>query len=206
MPLIRHTPVEEGLLALWRLEESTGQLLSGWSLSPAEQAFYETITHPRRRNEWLAARRMIRQVLGPDASTDYDEKGRPVLVGRPGHISLSHSDETVALYYSSEPCGVDIERCTRRFDRASERYVSPAERNLPGADDNRFLPSMWCLKEAAYKWACTPGLDFIRDIRVEAHDLSAGTARIQLSDGRTILLRYEFFDGHCLAWTLPTIP
>jgi phosphopantetheinyl transferase len=197
MPLLSNTPAGGGSLSLWRLEEGVESLLSGWVLSPAERAFYETITHPRRQCEWLAARRMIREILGPEVSTAYDIEGRPVLVGHRGHIGISHSDKIVALYHAPEPCGVDVERCDRPFERTAARYATSDERALPGVS----LSLIWCLKEAAYKYACTPGLDFLHDIRVETLDPHARTARIRLRDERTIPLCFAFFDGYCLAWT-----
>lgn len=197
MALLEIRTIGEARLALWRLDESVGALLEGLSLSPAEQAYDGRIAHPRRRREWLAARRLLRAVLGPEVSTDYDPAGRPVLVGGGGHLSFSHTDELVALYHAPEPCGVDIERCDRPFERAAPRFASADERALPGAS----LPLIWCLKEAAYKYAHIPGLDFLRDLRVEALDPSG--ARVALGGGRTVALGCEFFAGHCLAWTLP---
>jgi len=203
MPILFKRPVGDGFLAVWRREESTEQLLSGIVLSPAEQASYRQIApYPKRRKEWLTWHRMIRDFLGPEVHADYDAEGRPVLIGHEGHISISHSNDFVVLYYSTGVCGVDIENCGRRFERVSDRYISPEEWMLPGASrNNRFQALMWCLKETAYKYARTQGLDFIRDIRITHIDIHASWTEVRIRGQEPLRLKYEFIQDHCLAYT-----
>ena len=194
----------DGFLAVWRRDESTEQLLSGLVLSPAEQAYYDTIAgHPRRRKEWLTWHMMVREFLGEDVYTDYGPQGEPVLCGHPGAISVSHSADFVVLYYQPERCGVDIEDCGRRFDQAAARYITEEEWQLPGANgNNRFQALMWCLKETAYKYAGRSGLDLLHDIRVTRIVPEHSEALAEIA-GRIILrMRYEFLHDHCLTYTL----
>ena len=204
MPLVNKRPIGEGFLAVWYRDESTAQLLERLILSSREKSYYDKIAgQPRRRKEWLTWHVMVREFLGEDIRTDYDERKNPLLINHPGHISVSHSNDVVALYYQPARCGVDIEDCGRRFERVSERYISPEEWQLPGASrTNRFQALMWCLKEAAYKYAGQPGLDFLEGIRVTHIDIHASEAAILLSGEQKITLKYEFLQGHCLAYTI----
>lgn len=205
MPLVCKQPVGEGFVAVWRREESTAQLLDGLTLSESEQAHYEKIKNsPKRRKEWLTWRRMLRELLGADVWADYDAQGAPVLMNHRGYISVSHSQDYVALCWQPETrCGVDIEDCERNFERVAERYIATEEWLLPGASrTNRFQALVWCAKETAYKFAAQPGLDLIRDICITDIDTHQNQLRIALPARPEIALRYQFLHGQCLVYTL----
>lgn len=89
------------------------------------------------------------------------------------HISVSHCRDKVAVMLSLRPCGIDIEQLARDFGRVSTRYITPDERALCRSEE--FEAVAWCAKEALYKLAQIEGLDFRRDIIIEAIDLAAGT-------------------------------
>lgn len=203
MPLIRKTEIGDGFLALWELEESAAELLGGLVLSADEQAYYERISAEHRRREWLAWHRMIRELVGEEVTADYDAAGAPVLTGDEGMISVSHSGPWVALYYRQRPCGVDIERLDRRFDRVAARYISPGEWALQGAEsDERFRALMWSTKEAVYKYAGARGLGFLDHIRVTALDTTHALVSVSLRGEPPFPLRYEIRNGYCLVYTL----
>jgi hypothetical protein len=79
---------------------------------------------PERRRRWIAGRLAVRQLLGPAARVVSDERGAPVLVGIPGHVSLSYDGPWIAVGYAAAPIGVDL--CLRehrpRLARALLRF------------------------------------------------------------------------------------
>lgn len=110
----------------------------------------------------------------------YTPQGAPVLArgivigdSHYTHISVSHCRDKVAVMLSLRPCGIDIEQLARDFGRVSTRYITPDERALCQCEE--FEAIAWCAKEALYKLAQIEGLDFRRDIVIEAIDLAAGT-------------------------------
>lgn len=110
----------------------------------------------------------------------YTPQGAPVLArgivigdSHYTHISVSHCRDKVAVMLSLRPCGIDIEQLARDFGRVSTRYITPDERALCQCEE--FEAVAWCAKEALYKLAQIEGLDFRRDIIIEAIDLAAGT-------------------------------
>ena len=110
----------------------------------------------------------------------YTAQGAPVLArgivigdSHYTHISVSHCRDKVAVMLSLRPCGIDIEQLARDFGRVSTRYITPDERALCQCEE--FEAIAWCAKEALYKLAQIEGLDFRRDIIIEAIDLAAGT-------------------------------
>lgn len=128
---------------------------------------------PKRRQEVLSWRAMVRRELGADIYISYDITGTPAVAG--AHISVAHSRDMVAVCISDRRCGVDIEPESRDCSRAAVRYMSPDERQL---SDSVLLPVVvWCAKEAMYKFAGREGVDFLRDICITEVDFAAGTVR-----------------------------
>jgi len=203
MPLIRKTEIGDGFLALWELEESADELLAALELSAHERDYYDRISADHRRREWLAWHLMIRELIGPEVSADYDAAGAPVLVGAPGVVSVSHSGPWVVLYYRRTSCGVDIERLDRRFDRVAGRYITDTERALQGGEsDERFRALVWSTKEAVYKYAGARGLGFLDHIRMTALDPAHALVSVSLRGEPSFPLRYEIRNGYCLVYTL----
>ncbi len=193
-----------GRLALWRITESEEQLCA--LVTAADAASCERMLSPARRLERLAWRALLRELHPGAGEVYYKEGGEPLAEGLPGHIGVSHCAGYAALMWSKAPCAVDIEPLARDFSRAAARYISPQERALPAAADPHFAAIAWCAKEAAYKLAATPGLDFLADIRITAATLPTGektpgtlsvTVRGEALPAFGVLLR----EGLCLVFT-----
>ena len=130
--------------------------------SPADFARWAEFQPGPRRTAFLAARMALGAAL--DGSTYgirdlcYDER-RPVLPK--GHVSLSHGGQwAVAAFHALLPVGVDVEGPRAQIDRVIARVASEHE---VSRFDARFL---WGAKEAVYKAAGQPGLDWRRGIEV----------------------------------------
>ena len=124
----------------------------------------EGITASSRRAARLAWRALLRSMLLPTTvEVSYLSNGKPeIRNSQYRHISVSHSRDYVAVALSQEPCGVDVERIDRNFERVKSRYMTAAEALL--SDDARWSAVVWCAKEALYKYAGREGVDFLRDI------------------------------------------
>lgn len=150
-----------------------------------------------RRCEWLAWRAVVRQRLGQQTVISYDTQGAP-MVSR-GHIGVSHTRGWVAVVWSPEPCSVDIEPASRDVSRTAPRFVSDEERALADSADPRFPVSVWCAKEAAYKLARTPGLDFLKDIRITSSDIANDRMQASIRGGEPLTVELIFRDGLTVA-------
>jgi phosphopantetheinyl transferase len=133
--------------------------------------------------------------LERDIAISYDSSGAPV-VGK-GYIGVSHTRGWVAVVWSPEACAVDIELAARNISHSTtSRFISSEERSLADSSNPLFPASVWCAKEAAYKYARTPGLDFLEDIRITTSDLSAG--RMSVSICKNTPLEVELIRGNGL--------
>ena len=150
MPLIYRSELPNGLIVLWKIDESETELRS--LCTPQERIYAsERLTTGNRPN------------------------GAPVLKSGE-YIGVSHTKGYAAVIIAKTPCAVDIELRNRNFLKAAPKYLSPDERQRFGTEGD--LPGkIWCAKETLYKWARIPETDFLRDIRIDAVDPVYGTLR-----------------------------
>ncbi|MDE6160264.1 MAG: 4'-phosphopantetheinyl transferase superfamily protein [Muribaculaceae bacterium] len=119
----------------------------------------------RREAERAAVERLLAAALPGGYHLTHNADGAPVLEGGP-HISISHSrTHAVVALCAEAPVGVDIETPRAQLARVAPRVLSAQEVEAYGATTEGLLQA-WTLKEAIYKAALTPGLDFRRDIRL----------------------------------------
>ena len=102
---------------------------------------------------------------------------------------MSHCADCVALLLSDKPCGVDVERVERNFERVARKYISDAEREGLPVDSPLKMAAVWCAKEALYKMMSREGVDFLRDIELLRLDVEAGEIEARLLDEQLVQLR-----------------
>lgn len=115
--------------------------------------------------ERRAVRRLVDHAFGCEAQIGHLPSGAPYIIGSDISISLSHSRSHAAIALSpSHTVGVDVEEQRPQLARVAPRVLSDDE--LAQYSSPELLLRAWTLKEALYKAALTPGLDFRRDIRL----------------------------------------
>jgi 4'-phosphopantetheinyl transferase EntD len=119
-----------------------------------------------REAERGAVMRILRHVFGEGVELDHEERGAPIVRadGFSGYVSITHCRSYAAVAVdSSAAVGLDIEEPRKQLANVAPRVLSPSELAIYGARYSGLLQA-WTLKEALYKAALTPGLDFRRDI------------------------------------------
>lgn len=111
---------------------------------------------------------------------DHFPSGAPYIEGSSERISVTHTDgllavatlpptpeATLAEYAPRTAMGIDAERADRdQVLRLRERFLSPRELEMIKSDDLEANITAWTAKEALYKAALTPGLDFREGIHI----------------------------------------
>ena len=137
----------------------------------------------REGKVWLE---MARQVYCENGRESYREighfhNGAPFLYGEQSRISITHCPGLLAVatlpstpevelsgFTRRAALGIDAERADREQTlRIRGKFLSDAELAMIPADDVSMNVLAWTVKEAAYKAALHPGLDFRRDIRIK---------------------------------------
>lgn len=166
----------------------------------------EGISSQSRRTERLAWRLLLRSVL-PTAQIEYLSSGKPEIKNNQyNHISVSHCQDFVAVAIATKPCGIDVERYDRNFERVKSRYMTAEEQSLSA--DEHWAAVVWCAKEAMYKMAGCEGVDFKRDMQIISAEPPVGFVRSRwhlvahLFSERVELQGIPIDDDHILVFTL----
>ena len=176
-----------GLLAVEPIAEL--ELLEAQATA-AELESLEGISSKSRRAERLAWRGLLRKVAGEECQVSYSKQGAPCIENSQyKYISVSHCADCVALLLSDKPCGVDVERVERNFERVARKYISDAEREGLPVDSPLKMAAVWCAKETLYKMMSREGVDFLRDIELLRLDVEAGEIEARLLDEQLVQLR-----------------
>lgn len=209
MPLFKTISIPNGLLAVWQMTESFGELLSFFTPEELADVRFQNYSYEKRKLEWLTIRVLLKQMIGSGFEIFYSEEGKPRL-DHPvfHHISISHSRDFAAIcVHQNHATGIDIESISRNFSAVKSRYLSDSELN-DVADSALLQCIYWCAKEAVFKLVDDVGVDFRKQIRVssflpEANVFSVSYISSNLK--KTLQLQYQKFNGHCLVWAFDNI-
>jgi 4'-phosphopantetheinyl transferase len=189
-------------------------------LSDDELARRERILHPRALAEFLAGRRLVRELLGrllgvapAELRLVANRYGAlaldPDTHGRRWCFNLSHTDGLLALAVAESSIGVDVEDVTRpgRTVELADRFFAPSEiaalHALPEAGRRARFFDLWTLKEAYIK---ARGMGLAIPLADFAFTLGDGPIRIRVApsvadgpDSRWHFDLRSIGDGHRLA-------
>lgn len=204
MPLFKSIAVPNGLLSVWQITESSGELLSFFTDEEIEYQAFEKFTYEKRKTEWLATRALLKQMTGSAFQISYTESGKPLL-NHPGYpyISISHSRDFVSvLIHKQLSVGIDIESMNRNYAPIRKRYLSETE--LEQVNESPLLQCIyWCAKEAIFKLVEEKGVDFRKQIQIIAFDPQQNTFLARFLSGnqeRIYQLQHTAFNEHCMVW------
>ena len=173
-------------------------------LTEEDREHLATLAAPARRAQWSTCRVILREELGESAELRYAPAGALILVSPIGDmrfVSLSHSDEWVAVMLSARRCGVDIETLGRNFSKVASRYISHEERaQFEAQVGDHFEAIMWSAEEALYKFGSNPGLDFIQDMIITGFDTAEQTITAELYGLATPTVHYRFVGDQILCY------
>lgn len=166
---------------------------------------------------WRALAMQVWKENGHDEYRDIDhlECGAPLLWDSHSRISLTHTagllvvatlpptpECDLSTWYERTALGVDAERADRvQALKVRERFLNEAELPLVAADDVEAHVLAWTCKEALYKAALTPGLDWHRDVTITAlphPDDALGAARVRMPHGEQDFLLCSYRCGEYL--------
>lgn len=197
--------------AIWKIEESSEELLSKLQLSEFERAQLSRLNKGKRTLHWLATRVLLRQLLQMD---DYiqcvpDENGKPYLPDFDLEISLTHSfDYAAAMLSDKGPCGIDLELVKDKVIRIKEKFLKPEE--LEFIEDSTHqveqLYACWCAKEAVYKLQGAKGVSFLQDMTILPFQYTPqGVLHLTLTKNgvdTTYPVYYERFNEYMLGYVV----
>lgn len=212
MPVVFNKNIDDDtILAVWKIEETEAELLSGLQLKQHETDFISSLNNGKRLLHWLSTRVLLRTMLNTSEYIDcrMDDHGKPYLPDLDYHISLSHSyDYASVIIGKTKKVGVDIELIKHKIKSIKHKFLSDIELAQKQVGDNiDGLYVCWCAKEAIYKWNGRKGLEFKQDIHIKPFKLKNEgklTALVDLPEG-TRELTVQYFktkDGYMLGYVV----
>lgn len=205
MPLLLNQYENTFRLALWSLTEPLQYFEEKVQLSPSDQLKYAKMNSESRKKEWLAARHLLKEVLGFRPQITYTETGKPLLQNHIRHLSISHSKLMVGILLCTNPfAGIDIEHTNRSIDKVAKRFLSEKELlDIEKLDIqfNRIL--YWCAKEAIFKAINESNVSFSKQIAIDKVVENNSMVGHFVSDKEHIDFVLNFIDieNHVVVWT-----
>lgn len=205
MPLIRR--YQSPLWGIWKIEEPDAELLGMLDRREWYTPFLESAQAPHRRKEWLAARVLLKTLLGREVQVAYTETGRPYCPGEPYAVSISHTRGYAAVCVTAGfPPGIDIEYRSDRVKKVASRFLDETElQQISPECEVLSLQLYWSAKETVFKALGQPNVDFRRHIRVRPfRPAETGVFRVaetRICPGHTYQVRYEVTDAYVVTYT-----
>lgn len=160
--------LKDAKLLVWELTESAETLKKQLNLTVSDKIVFEKIVSEKRKLEYLGIRIALKTLLGKDIQIQYDGNGKPHLLDNKHHISISHSNQWIAVMaHPTHSVGIDIECQTDKIQKLYKRFLCPEEQfDLSEGNDNRQLLLAWSAKEALYKIIGKDAIDFATQLRI----------------------------------------
>ena len=129
MPLYRTYKKGNLVVGVWKVDETIGQLRSMFHQFSIYEEGFMRFKAEKRKQEWLAVRVLLKELLGEEKRIVYLPSGKPCLEDGSACISFSHTSGYVAVaIHPSAEVGVDIEQYGTRVQRLASRFVREDER------------------------------------------------------------------------------
>lgn len=199
----------DATIAVWRISETERELIELSSTPTDEMEEISYISSESLRRQRLAVRALLNELFEDKVYLSHHENGKPYLENMATNISITHTDEYVAvILHEEEEVGIDIESQDRDFSAVEKKALSEDEiDDLDEDRKNEQLAIYWCAKEAVYKRVSAFHVDFAEQIEVEKFR-PRGEGELEATfihkDGyeEEFELEYMTFNKHVLVWVV----
>lgn len=121
--------------------------------------------HGQTEAQKSAVRRILDAIAGTGHKLCHNEDGSPYIEGFDREISISHCKGMAAAGIGgTDRIGIDIETPRATLRRVIPKFLSEEEQTRYNTDDE--LLTAWTMKEALYKAAGIPGIDFANGVKL----------------------------------------
>lgn len=208
MPLhLRKTLENNAEIAVWKITETETELKNIASVPNDEMEEICMMRSESMRRQKLAIRALLKEVFDEKVYLHHHDNGRPYLENSATNISITHTDQFVAIITHEEnDLGIDLESLDRDFSSVELKALSEDEiEDLDEEKKNEQLAIYWCAKEAIFKRMSIYNVDFAEQIEVEKFN-PKGEGELEATfihkDGHEeqFDLEYLIFDRHVLVW------
>lgn len=194
-----------GKLGIWKITE-TARLLQKLYSEHYDEPVPTTITSAKRLSEWLCTRLLVMHLMGEPVTIKYSISGKPCLEDTSFQISISHTDNYVAiLIHKNKNVGIDIEKYSDKILRIAPRFIAETEY----VDETQAVTHSllhWSAKETLFKMLPETEIDFKQHLFLQPFTPTKnGTILARESrteNNASFVIHYEVAEDYVLTWSL----
>ena len=158
---------EKNLIYVWKITSLLDKLYSNKSLSTIELDQVSDIKSEKRKIEFLATRIALKNLFDDKLELKHHESGRP-FIKEAKHISISHSNNFIAIAFGEDNIGIDIEKPQDKMLKLITRILSETEiKQFQQKPTLENACKMWSTKESVLKYIGNKNLNFKDDIIID---------------------------------------
>lgn len=164
----------------------------------------DKISNQKRRIEWMTVRNNLISYFKESIDIKYDSENKPHLSKTDYHISLSHSEQRIAIsLQKNSDNGIDIQHITPKIERIRHKFLNDREaENIP-LNDIETLTYYWSIKEALFKVYGKNDIFLKENIAVSNFDIDSRTAIGTITAKnyyKKLKLNFDLIEDYTLAY------
>lgn len=164
--------IKDNHLYVWQVSSCSKDLLPEVHLAKEEQNEFRVLKNEKRKVEFLACRLALKTIFSDNLILKHLKSGKPFVDEVP-HISISHSNNYIAIVFGKENIGVDIELPQEKMQSIISRVLSKDEYNFFLKNPSPILAcKLWGIKEATLKYIGNKKISFRKDIKITLDSVS----------------------------------
>ena len=164
-------------LLVWKIEETLKFFEKELALSSEQcEQLQGNFKNQEALLQWLASRCGL-QLLFDRPFDDFkkNEQGKLELLDQSARLSISHSDQFIAVVKAPQAVGVDIQAPTPKLQRIASKYIDASllEQLKQTEHYDDYLHIYWGIKEALFKAYGLGKVNFIEHLHIAPFEFTA---------------------------------
>ena len=128
MPLIEEIKINGSQIFLWEPDEEITSLLKIVNNPDKWRKSLDNIKLEKRKKEWLIPRILLNKIFKSETEIKYTPDGKPILKKETGNISISHTENCIALaFHPIHSIGVDVEKISDKVLKVKSKFLNKEE-------------------------------------------------------------------------------
>ena len=147
MPLIKKIKEKNYIIGIWKFNSSEYNRILCEKIHPDYHSDFLQYKMEKRKWEVYGTKLLFNELIPENELIS--ENGIPYIKDSEKHVSITHTDDLVAMIIANYDCGIDIELKKRDASRIKHKFLN--DRDFKHGDNKKEILKIWCMKEVLYK-------------------------------------------------------
>ena len=147
MPLVHFIEKPQFTIGIWDIKEHEYNSSFSKVLHPNYHINIANYKSTHRKWQVHATKLLFEHLLPGEELVLYNDK--PVIGKSTKYISISHTNNIIAMIVAKFPCGIDIEKSIRDSSKIKHKFLN--KNDFTAGESKLNLLKNWCAKEVMYK-------------------------------------------------------